>query len=95
MAWLSATCKNKRIFSNTDEPWLVGNKITYADLSFVAWNSMLDWMFPEGFDVHKEFPLFFAWQRCMTHREEVDKILQMKKDCKETMEDTAAAARHK
>lgn len=44
-----------------DKLWLVGDKCTYADLSFVSWNLLLQGLFPEGFDVEHEYPLYWDW----------------------------------
>ncbi|KAK0631020.1 glutathione S-transferase [Bombardia bombarda] len=54
-----------------DQQWLVGNKMTYADLSFVSWNERLvDCLGPSaapesGFD---GFPHVKAWHKTMAAR---------------------------
>ena len=45
--------------------WLVGNKLTIADLAFVTWNDTVVWLnvletFPEKVDLPTQFPAFWA-----------------------------------
>lgn len=43
--------------------WLVGDKMTYADLAFVTWNNMVDQVLAIGHscDALNEFPHVAAW----------------------------------
>ena len=46
--------------------WLVGGKLTVADLVFVTWNETIFWLkvmdtFPEPLDVPKQFPAFWRY----------------------------------
>lgn len=75
-----------------DEVWLVGGKCTYADLAFVPWDLLLfARLFPEGFDVQKDFPEFHAWHQNLIKRPAVHKVVQMREESMRTMEDSAAA----
>jgi glutathione S-transferase len=56
--------------------YLVGNKVTFADLSFITWNSLLGWLTPD-FDT-KEFPAFHAWNQRLLERPAVKKVLEEK-----------------
>lgn len=53
--------------------WLVGDRCTYADLSFVAWQR---WA-PRygGGDIYKKFPHVGAWMEKMKARPSVQKVL--------------------
>lgn len=58
-------------------PYLVGDKVTYADLCFVPWNMLLP--FAEGPDfegkIEKELPAYWAWHQKLMGREAVKKIV--------------------
>lgn len=42
--------------------WLVGDKCTIADLSFISWNNFgMTMLVPEGTDAKSEFPKVSAW----------------------------------
>lgn len=41
--------------------WLVGDKVTIADLSFVTWNQFGFTLLPEGVDLKTDFPAVSAW----------------------------------
>ncbi|TCD71660.1 Glutathione S-transferase 2 [Steccherinum ochraceum] len=43
------------------QEWLVGEKLTIADISFVPRNAALGYLFGEDFDFEKEFPATFKW----------------------------------
>lgn len=57
--------------------YLVGNKVTYADLAWISWNSLLGWLVPD-LDVAKEFPAFAAWNQKLLSRPAVVKVLEDK-----------------
>lgn len=49
--------------------WLVGEKMTYADLSFVPWNDILHQCIPmKAEDRFKDFPNVQAWHDRMASR---------------------------
>jgi len=54
--------------------YLVGNKVTYADLAWVTWNSLLGWLVPD-LDVKKDFPKFAEWNEKLLARPAVAKVL--------------------
>lgn len=58
--------------SSGDGPWLVGNKMSYADFSFIPWQRLVGTMV-EG---HKadEYPLVKEWLGKMTSRAAVKKV---------------------
>jgi glutathione S-transferase len=44
------------------QEYLVGGKLTIADLSYITWNNFgLNALLPEGVDPKKEFPAVSAW----------------------------------
>ena len=75
----------KRIVSVLDSvlegrSWLVGDKCTYADLSFVTWDILIPTMMgsdqhPERFNID-HYPNFKAWHERLLARESVKKCLE-------------------
>jgi glutathione S-transferase len=57
-----------------DREWLVGDKMTYADLSFVAYNNLVHWLMKHGESPIDEFPHVKAWHERMTSRPTFQKI---------------------
>lgn len=56
-----------------DEPiWLVGNRITVADLSFVTWNHVVDRI---GIVLKNEYPEVYKWTNHMLARPQVIRAL--------------------
>lgn len=53
--------------------WLVGDKITVADLSFVPWNNVVDRI---GINIKLEFPEVYKWTKHMMRRPAVIKALR-------------------
>lgn len=53
--------------------WLVGDKCTYADLAFIAWQQAIPMIFP-GEDFYAKFPKVKAWMDRMNARPAVQKI---------------------
>ncbi|TCD62166.1 Glutathione S-transferase 2 [Steccherinum ochraceum] len=41
--------------------WLVGGKLTVADISFVPWDNALSTILGPSFDFEKEFPAVYRW----------------------------------
>lgn len=65
--------------AKTGTGWLVGNKCTYADLSFVPWDMMLPFLMgDEGTKVMESAPHFKKWHDAMMARPAVAKIAQDK-----------------
>ncbi|KAJ5107386.1 hypothetical protein N7456_004061 [Penicillium angulare] len=60
--------------------WLVGEKCTYADLSFVPWQDVLSLVSSELVDeLARDFPNVEAWMGRMKQRADVKKVLEEKK----------------
>ncbi|KAL9097269.1 MAG: hypothetical protein Q9165_000696 [Trypethelium subeluteriae] len=63
--------------------WLVGDKCTYADLSFVAWNAAIDFFMKgrpkEEWDPQTKYPNFARWQKSMLARPSVQKASSLAK----------------
>ncbi|KAI0360535.1 glutathione S-transferase C-terminal-like protein [Trametes cingulata] len=63
------------------QEWLVGGKMTIADLSFIPWNvgavvrADLD-KFDGGVDVEKQFPAFYKWHQKLCARPFVAEFLK-------------------
>lgn len=53
--------------------FLVGDRITYADLAFVPWNDMLEDVMRD-WDFATDAPIFAAWQKGMMERESVKRV---------------------
>ncbi|ATZ51764.1 Bcgst21 [Botrytis cinerea B05.10] len=61
--------------------WLVGDKCTYADLSFVMWNEGIPWIFGDRageLEMEKDYPNFFAWHTRLMERPSVKKVFEDK-----------------
>lgn len=55
-------------FVDNDKEWLVGGRASYADVSFVVWNKVLDLQFTQLADWKKEFPRVAEWDRKLNER---------------------------
>lgn len=67
--------------TKTNQPYLVGKQVSYADLMFVPWNSMLGFLMGEEFveEVWKrEFPVCWEWHNRLVERPAVKKVLEEK-----------------
>lgn len=65
----------------TNQPYLVGKQVSYADLMFVPWNSMLGFLMGEEFVEEgwkREFPVCWEWHRRLVERPAVKKVLEEK-----------------
>lgn len=59
-----------------DKEWLVGDRISYADLAFVPWqNGVQSVLSDEGYD-EKEFPHMTAWLKRMAERPKVKELIE-------------------
>jgi len=59
----------------TGQEYLVGNKFTYADLSFIPWNNMISWL--KGAEGEKELeklPHYWAWWQKISTRPATEKV---------------------
>ncbi|KAK4032971.1 glutathione S-transferase [Parachaetomium inaequale] len=68
------TQKEKR--NGADGPWLVGGKLTYADISFIPWYCWMEWMLEDEEYSLDEYPVVKDWLDRMRARESVDKVLR-------------------
>ncbi|KAL3255725.1 hypothetical protein ABHI18_008098 [Aspergillus niger] len=67
----------------TDREWLVGDKCTYADLSFVPWQDLVPLVVGDQRVVQElteQFPHVEAWMQRMRARPEVQKVLKEKSE---------------
>ncbi|KAI0336814.1 glutathione S-transferase C-terminal-like protein [Cubamyces sp. BRFM 1775] len=63
------------------QEWLVGGKLTIADLSFIPWNGVaIDFVFAgvEDFNIEKEYPSVYKWHRKLTERPAIAKLLEIR-----------------
>ncbi|KAI9883384.1 MAG: hypothetical protein M1823_004852 [Watsoniomyces obsoletus] len=60
--------------------YLVGDKVTVADLAFVPWDSIIGQVIPEGerVDAKTEFPHYYAWQQRLMARPSVKKTFELR-----------------
>lgn len=61
---------------STGKEYLVGDKYTYADLSFVPWNILVGWLAGEEFEkeIQKDLPTYWAWWQRVLSRDAVQKV---------------------
>ncbi|KAF2232578.1 glutathione S-transferase [Viridothelium virens] len=61
--------------AKTGKQYLVGDKITYADLSFVPWQQAVPFLLGEEAEkLEKDYPHYVAWNKRLNERESVKKI---------------------
>lgn len=61
----------------TEKEWLVGNKCSAADLSFVSFHSRIDFIMRDDAPrMEVEYPQVDAWYKRMTQRATVKKVLE-------------------
>lgn len=60
--------------------YLVGDKVSYADLMFVPWNAMAGFLMGEGFDEEwkSTYPTCYEWHQKLISRPAVKKVLDVK-----------------
>jgi len=61
--------------------YLVGDKCTYADLSFVTWDAAVPSLFGNeyaGLEFETKFPNYFQWNKRLTARPAVKKVVEAK-----------------
>jgi glutathione S-transferase len=66
--------------TKTNQPYLVGDKVSYADLMFVPWNAMTGFLMDEGFDQEwkTNYPKCYEWNQKLIARPAVKKVLDEK-----------------
>jgi len=58
------------------QKYLVGDKVTIADLSFITWNVMImDWSTP---DIEKNYPGLARWHKELVERDAVKRVYAVK-----------------
>lgn len=67
--------RQKEAHPNGDGPWLVGDKPTFADLSFVSWHNAMPKAVPDLYSVDK-FPLVKEWYGKLLAREKTKATLE-------------------
>jgi glutathione S-transferase len=63
--------------AKTGTGWLVGDKCTFADLSFVTWNLVGEGLLAElgkSGGLEDRYPLYARWMQCLNKRDDVRKI---------------------
>jgi glutathione S-transferase len=66
-----------KVLEKNEGGWLVGDKLTYADLSFITWSSVGDGLLKELGkleELEREFTSYTKWVKKMEEREAVKKI---------------------
>jgi len=61
---------------SADGPWLVGNKLSYADLSFISWQKVIAVILAKEEYNEDKFPHLKEWLGKMTSREKVKTVLE-------------------
>jgi glutathione S-transferase len=70
--WLA---QEKKKYADTDGPWLVGNKLSYADISFIAWQSVMEAALKDVYNQAK-FPHLQEWYTRIMSRPAIKKALE-------------------
>ncbi|KAI1265505.1 glutathione S-transferase [Xylariaceae sp. FL1019] len=71
-----------------DEPvWLVGNKVTYADLSFVLWKTLI--LPQRDLEYEQEFAEYWRWHGNLVKLPAVKKVFDEQEECLRTLRNSA------
>lgn len=71
--WLA---KQKEQYPTTDGPWLVGGRISYADIAFVQWQRVIGMILQKDeYDIER-YPLLNEWIQKMLARDTVKKAIE-------------------
>ena len=68
--------------SDSDGPWLVGNKFSYADAAFVSWQRIITFILEKDDYNEDNFPLVKEWLGRMTSRKGVKTALDSAQELK-------------
>lgn len=68
--------KKEKEENGGDGPWLVGGKLTYADISFIPWFCWMEWFLDEDEFKLDNYPVVKGWLDRMRARESVAKVLR-------------------
>ncbi|KAK9241491.1 glutathione S-transferase, partial [Lipomyces tetrasporus] len=63
--------------ADSDGPWLVGNKLSYADLAFVSYQIVITKFFGKDEYNLDDFPYVKQWFGKMTSRKSVKGVLEI------------------
>jgi glutathione S-transferase len=61
----------------TGTKYLVGDTVTYADISFIPWYKIFTFMPIEGWKPEEELPHYGAWIKALNERPAVQKVYAM------------------
>jgi glutathione S-transferase len=61
--------------SNGDGPWLVGNKYSFADISFVSWQNIIQMLVPKDQYDLDNFPIVKEWVAKMLAKKAIAKVM--------------------
>ena len=67
------------ILAKNGTGWLVGDKCTYADLSFYLWGLAKDLAWPQKWD-NAELPHYTAWMKSMAERPATKKTMALRQE---------------
>ena len=70
--------------SKTGQPYLVGEKLTFADLMFIPWNLGAAWLVGADFskEWQKTYPKAWDWHQRLTSRASVKKAQEIQAKAK-------------
>lgn len=63
-----------------DKEYLVGNKASYADISFIAWDSLMHVIVADQLDRFKSFKNYWAWYERITARPALRKTFKLREE---------------
>ncbi|KDQ64090.1 hypothetical protein JAAARDRAFT_118470 [Jaapia argillacea MUCL 33604] len=66
------------VLSKSGSDWLVGNKYSIADMSFIIWNVLATTLLLENYDMAKEAPYADAWMKRMMARPAIKRAFSEK-----------------
>jgi glutathione S-transferase len=58
-------------------PYLVGDKVTYADLAWIPWYRSVGGFILKDWNVDDELPQFAAWRKSLLERPAVQQVYAM------------------
>ena len=64
----------------TGKPYLVGERVCFADLMFIPWNTMGATLYGMGEDWKDKFPTSYAWHEKLLAREAVKTALEAREE---------------
>jgi glutathione S-transferase len=74
--WLAQQEKEHGGSPGFDGPWLVGNKLSYADFAFVSWQIIITFVTQKGDYDEDNFPQVKEWLGRLTSRESVKEAME-------------------